>query len=155
MKARVHVTLKSGVLDPQGKAIAQALGRLGFEGVNEVRQGKFIELELAIAGVPMAITYRGNPLTIWLAKRMANLSYICLVNLILDRPVVPEFIQQDCRADTLADEMVRLLTDDEAREEQRTQARRAAELIGLGGPAPSVRAAEIILDVIADDRAAR
>ena len=47
MKARVHVTLKSGVLDPQGKAIAQALGRLGFEGVNEVRQGKFIELELA------------------------------------------------------------------------------------------------------------
>ena len=47
MKARVHVTLKSGVLDPQGKAIAQALGRLGFEGVDDVRQGKFIEIELA------------------------------------------------------------------------------------------------------------
>ncbi len=47
MKARVHVTLKPGVLDPQGKAIAQALGRLGFEGVNDVRQGKFIEIELA------------------------------------------------------------------------------------------------------------
>ncbi len=47
MKARVHVTLKSGVLDPQGKAIAQALGRLGFEGVGGVRQGKFIEIELA------------------------------------------------------------------------------------------------------------
>ena len=46
MKARIHVTLKSGVLDPQGKAIAQALGRLGFEGVNDVRQGKFIEIEL-------------------------------------------------------------------------------------------------------------
>lgn len=47
MKARVHVTLKSGVLDPQGKAIAQALGRLGFAGVHDVRQGKFIEIELA------------------------------------------------------------------------------------------------------------
>jgi len=47
MKARVHVTLKTGVLDPQGKAIANALGALGFSGVDEVRQGKFIELDLA------------------------------------------------------------------------------------------------------------
>ena len=47
MKARVHVTLKQGVLDPQGKAIAQALGRLGFQGVEGVRQGKYIEIELA------------------------------------------------------------------------------------------------------------
>ena len=46
MKARVTVMLKSGVLDPQGKAIGQALGRLGFQGVGEVRQGKVIELEL-------------------------------------------------------------------------------------------------------------
>jgi len=47
MKARVTVMLKSGVLDPQGKAIGQALNRLGFAGVDEVRQGKVIELELA------------------------------------------------------------------------------------------------------------
>ncbi|HEX3535570.1 MAG TPA: phosphoribosylformylglycinamidine synthase subunit PurS [Stellaceae bacterium] len=47
MKARVHVRLKSGVLDPQGKAIGNALHSLGFEGVGEVRQGKLIELELA------------------------------------------------------------------------------------------------------------
>lgn len=47
MKARVHVTLKNGVLDPQGKAIQHALSALGFSGVEEVRQGKFIELELA------------------------------------------------------------------------------------------------------------
>ncbi len=46
MKARVHVMLEDGVLDPQGKAIAQALGRLGFAGVNQVRQGKYIELDL-------------------------------------------------------------------------------------------------------------
>lgn len=47
MKARVHITLKSGVLDPQGKAIEHALGGLGFTGVEDVRQGKFIEIQLA------------------------------------------------------------------------------------------------------------
>jgi phosphoribosylformylglycinamidine synthase len=46
MKARIKITLKNGVLDPQGKAIANALGALGFDGVGEVRQGKYIELEL-------------------------------------------------------------------------------------------------------------
>ncbi|MBV8777847.1 MAG: phosphoribosylformylglycinamidine synthase subunit PurS [Alphaproteobacteria bacterium] len=46
MKARVHVTLKSGVLDPQGKAIGNALAALGFTGIGEVRQGKLIEIEL-------------------------------------------------------------------------------------------------------------
>jgi phosphoribosylformylglycinamidine synthase PurS subunit len=46
VKARVHVTLKNGVLDPQGKAIGHALGSLGFSGVGEVRQGKFIEIEI-------------------------------------------------------------------------------------------------------------
>jgi phosphoribosylformylglycinamidine synthase subunit PurS len=47
MKARVFVTLKSGVLDPQGKAIHHALEGLGFGGVNNVRAGKLIELDLA------------------------------------------------------------------------------------------------------------
>ncbi|MDA7424458.1 phosphoribosylformylglycinamidine synthase subunit PurS [Thalassococcus lentus] len=47
MKARVHVMLKQGVLDPQGEAVRHALGSLGFEGVNGVRQGKVIELDLA------------------------------------------------------------------------------------------------------------
>lgn len=47
MKAKVYVTLKNGVLDPQGKAIAGALHGLGFTGVEDVRQGKFIELEVA------------------------------------------------------------------------------------------------------------
>ena len=47
LKARVHVTLKSGVLDPQGKAIEVALSALGFDGVDEVRQGKVIEFTLA------------------------------------------------------------------------------------------------------------
>ncbi len=46
MKARIHITLKNGVLDPQGKAIQQALTGLGFDAVEDVRQGKYIEVEL-------------------------------------------------------------------------------------------------------------
>jgi phosphoribosylformylglycinamidine synthase subunit PurS len=47
MKAKIHITLKTGVLDPQGKAIEGALCGLGFAGVDNVRQGKFIELEIS------------------------------------------------------------------------------------------------------------
>ena len=47
MKARVHIMLKAGVLDPQGKAIAHALAGLGFTGIGEVRQGKVLEITLA------------------------------------------------------------------------------------------------------------
>lgn len=46
MKARITITLKHGVLDPQGKAIGQALHALGFKGVDEVRHGKYIELDV-------------------------------------------------------------------------------------------------------------
>ena len=47
MKARVHVMLKDGILDPQGEAVHHALGTLGYGGVSGVRQGKVIELDLA------------------------------------------------------------------------------------------------------------
>jgi phosphoribosylformylglycinamidine synthase len=47
MRAQIRITLKHGVLDPQGKAIENALASLGFSGVNEVRQGKYIEVDLA------------------------------------------------------------------------------------------------------------
>ncbi len=47
MKARIRITLKNGVLDPQGKAIEGALSSLGFAGVDNVRQGKYIELDIA------------------------------------------------------------------------------------------------------------
>ncbi len=49
MKARITITLKNGVLDPQGKAVQNALGSLGITGVDSVRQGKFIEVELQAA----------------------------------------------------------------------------------------------------------
>ena len=56
MKARIHITLKSGVLDPQGKAIQQALTGLGFDAVEDVRQGKYIEVELSESDAEAART---------------------------------------------------------------------------------------------------
>jgi phosphoribosylformylglycinamidine synthase len=49
VKATVHITLKNGVLDPEGKAVQHALETLGFSGVNGVRQGKYIEIDLSDA----------------------------------------------------------------------------------------------------------
>ena len=47
MKATIHITLKNGVLEPQGKAIENVLSQLGFQGVDEVRQGKLVEVNLS------------------------------------------------------------------------------------------------------------
>ena len=55
MKARVHVMLKDGVLDPQGEAVRHALGTLGFSGVTGVRQGKVIDLDLATTDAVAAV----------------------------------------------------------------------------------------------------
>lgn len=56
MKARVHVMLKNGVLDPQGEAVRHALGAMGFDGVEKVRQGKVIELDLADGATKADVT---------------------------------------------------------------------------------------------------
>ncbi len=72
MKARVHITLKTGVLDPQGKAIANALSNMGFEGVSGVRQGKYLELDLTETDAD---------------KARANVSAMCdrlLANLVIE-----------------------------------------------------------------------
>jgi len=56
MKARVHVMLKNGVLDPQGEAVRHALGAMGFDGVQGVRQGKVIDLNLAEGATEADVT---------------------------------------------------------------------------------------------------
>ena len=69
VKAKVHVTLKPGVLDPQGKAIAHALEALGFDGVAGVRQGKYIEIDLEDGGSGAAAEDRVNDMC---EKLLAN-----------------------------------------------------------------------------------
>ncbi len=68
MKATIRITLKNGVLDPQGKAIQNALGSLGFDGIENVRQGKLIELHLAQSDPEKA----GAEITEMCEKLLAN-----------------------------------------------------------------------------------
>jgi lipid-A-disaccharide synthase len=105
-----------------------------------------VALELALARVPAVIAYRVNPLTAWLARRLIRVPYANLVNIILEREVVPEFIQGDCRPQLLAPAIERLL--DGVGAAQTEASAEALRLIGYGGPSPSERAARAVLDVV-------
>jgi len=107
-----------------------------------------VALELAIAGVPMAIGYRVNRLTGVIVRRLLKIRYACLLNLLVDRLVVPEFLQDNCRADRLAVAVSRLMEDGEARQTQLEGATEALTRLGLGGDSPSRRAAREILSLI-------
>ncbi|MEE9140365.1 MAG: lipid-A-disaccharide synthase [Alphaproteobacteria bacterium] len=109
-----------------------------------------VTLELALAGVPMVVAYRTNPVTGWVARRLVKVQYANLINLILDRGVVPELLLGNCRPERLAAAVRRLIEDKAARAEQRQAAAEALERLGRGGPSPSLRAAQAILAVIAE-----
>ena len=108
-----------------------------------------VALELAMAGVAAVIAYRMNPLTAALARRLIRVRFVNLVNIILDREAVPEYLQGDCRAEKLVQALEGLLDDEDARNAQAAAGRDALRRLGLGGPAPSGRAAQVVLDVIA------
>jgi lipid-A-disaccharide synthase len=112
-----------------------------------------VALELALAGVPAVIAYRGSSLTAFLARLLIKVSYAHLVNLILDRGVIPEFLQNDCRPDALAEQIRRLLGPEGARQIEAVQP--ALAVLGREGLPPSARAAKTILDIIAERRKAR
>ena len=107
-----------------------------------------VALELALAGAPAVIAYKINPLTAFLARRLIRVRYVSLVNIILDRPVVPEFLQNDCRPEGLAAAIDHLLENGEARAQQIAAGRDALGQLGLGGPPTGERAARVVLDVI-------
>ncbi len=107
-----------------------------------------VSLELALAGVPMVIGYRLNPVTMVLVRRMIRVKYANLINLLLDRPAIPELLQGDCRADGLADAAARLLEDEAARADQRAASGEALAMLSAGDTSPSDRAAGVVLDLI-------
>jgi len=109
-----------------------------------------VALELALSGLPTVIAYRLNALTVALYRRFIKVKYVNLVNLMLDRMLVPELLQEDCRPDTLAAAVGRLLDDADARREQIEGVAEVARWLGAGEDAPpSERAARVVLDVVA------
>jgi lipid-A-disaccharide synthase len=110
-------------------------------------------LELALAGVPMAVTYRVNPLTAVMAARLIRVKHVAMVNLLAGRAVVPELLQRDCTPRRLAATLQRLLDGAEAAAAQRTAFR--AVIASLAPPAdtpdqrPSAAAAREVLAMLA------
>lgn len=91
-------------------------------------------LETALLGVPQVVCYRGNPLSFWLAKKLVNIKYISLVNLIMDAPVVTELIQDDLNTDRLRSELAGLLSDTPRLVNMKQQYARLKSLLGSGCP---------------------
>jgi len=111
-----------------------------------------VATELALSATPMVIGYRVGALTAAIARRMVKVRYATLVNIILDREVVPEFLQERCTAPNLARELVRLLTNHAARVEQVTASVAALKAMGQGDEPPSMRAAREILRIMKEPR---
>jgi lipid-A-disaccharide synthase len=111
-----------------------------------------VALELALAQLPTVIAYRMNPVTGWIARRVVKLEYVNLINILLKREVVPEFLLEECTAENLANALGDLFHSEEKRAQQIVSYDEAMLHLGKGGAAPGARAADIILKLIARNR---
>jgi lipid-A-disaccharide synthase len=102
-------------------------------------------LELAMAGVPMAVTYRVNPISGGLARRMIKVKYVAMINLLAGHELVPELLQQDCTPEKLAATLHTLLTDGQAAQAQREGFAPALNSLHTSQSIPSEAAAAAIL----------
>ena len=106
-----------------------------------------VTLELALLGTPFVATYRVNPLTAAVLRRLLRVRYATLVNLVLDRPAVPELLQERCRPDLLVEALDRLIAEPGEGAAQRSAFAELARRLEVGA-APSERAAEIVADIV-------
>ena len=107
-----------------------------------------VSLELAMAMVPSVIAYRMNPVTAWLAKRLVKVRYASLINLILEREAVPEFLLNRCQPELLALAIIELLTTPKLRQRQKEDYAAALLKLGQDDEPASERAAKAVLNVI-------
>ena len=106
-----------------------------------------VALELALARLPAVIAYRLHPLTVALYRRLIKTKYANLVNIMHDRMVVPELLQENCTPDKLAAALAILLDDPAARAAQIEALGAVDDWLGAGGPPPSARAAAAVWDI--------
>ena len=106
-------------------------------------------LELALAGVPMAVTYRVNAISAAMARRLIRVPYVAMVNLLAERALVPELLQQDCNPRLLANTVTQLLHNADTAAAQRAGFQAVVESLALGGEPPSHAAAREVLAILA------
>lgn len=104
-------------------------------------------LETALFAVPEIICYKGNPVSYQIAKRLIKIKFIGLVNLIMDKEVVKELIQNDLTVEKVATELERLLNDEERKKQLAADYKQLKELLSKGGNA-SAHAAQIIISFL-------
>ena len=109
-----------------------------------------VTLEVALAELPMVVTYRVNPLTYAIVRRLAKIRFANLINHVLDRPAIPELLQQDCTPERLAGELTRLIDDRIVREREIAAYREGLQRLGRGDVSPGLRAADCVLALIAE-----
>ncbi len=105
-------------------------------------------LELALAGVPMLVAYRVNPLSAAIARRLVTVRYASVLNLLAEHEVVPEFIQGTCTPDRLAATLHQLLTDPAAAEAQRSTCREMLAQLHPAHGRPSDATAAAVLELL-------
>jgi lipid-A-disaccharide synthase len=108
-----------------------------------------VTLELALSGVPMVAAYRLDFIEAVIARAIrlqARLPSVILGNLVIGENVVPELLQEDCTPDKLADALLPIVRDTEQRRRQVEAFRRLDEIMIIGGPPPSAKAAAIVLN---------
>jgi lipid-A-disaccharide synthase len=101
-------------------------------------------LETALFGVPEVVCYKGNTMSYWIARQLVKIKYISLVNLIMDREVVCELIQDEMQPERLFEEMKKVIEEGESRTTMLQQFQKLKEL--LGGAGASENAASLIIN---------
>jgi lipid-A-disaccharide synthase len=104
-----------------------------------------VTLELAVAGVPMVTAYKISAIEAFIARRVIRVPSVILANLVLGENVVPEFLQEACTPERLADALVPLIEDGPARRRQVEAFARLDQIMQIGTLVPSACAAEIVL----------
>jgi lipid-A-disaccharide synthase len=112
-----------------------------------------VTLELALAGVPMVTAYRVGAIEAFILRRAIRVSSVILANLVIGKDVIPEFLQEDCTPEKLAEALADVLSDSELRRQQLEAFATLDTIMSTGDQPPSVRAADIVLATMYKRRA--
>lgn len=107
-----------------------------------------VSVEMAMAKTPMVVAYKVSAITAAIIRKLVTVQYASIINLLLDRPVIPEFIQENCTVEKLTAAILSLLNNPQLRTAQTAEFKIAAKMLGQGDRLPSERAAEAIWQTI-------
>lgn len=114
-----------------------------------------VTLELAMAQLPTIVAYKVNTLTAWAVTKLVRVNFVSLINILLERPALPEYLQDRCIPGALASGIEEFFEDEEVCATQATDMAEALAMIGPEGAPPSERAAVNVLEVIKQFRKAK